>query len=698
MATFIAPVGPLFGPDFVVVTVNDDTGRQYDIEVYPDAMNQELRAAGLSTQYYFQPAHVYLAKKETAPEDFDFGMVVFKGLMTAEDTIGIPEGGTTGGDVEAGGGFLTLSTTFAIPENVIAKVKQKLKAHDHNPPIPRLMNFFNYQDNDPEPELGIVPITKSSVSIEVPELSKVGPDKMPFFISAQGTGKGSIEAHGFNSFLVTCNQLAAGAIAGGLKNGQVGITVHNLLTEQFYINGVTVEVDVDVDKVFDSFSAAVSAGGFLGIDSINASYAYSSCVTNGGITTKMTMNGAVLEQPIKDWITKNVDEMRKTAIDLVKSEIFDWKPTEDAPASTDRGWFSSIFGGSSVSVKAKHEKRAVHFNQTLILNESIAVEQMVSGDLTDLQPAVRAHLDRYLVVLDIAEFFKKVQVIGTSSVNFGEKLPDGTDLRDPIQSVQMQVSYPDFTNPLLGDGKVNLVTHAEGFHYTIGQKDLSAAASLATWSKDDPFDIVNVPFLRLDQNVPEWPKNQVKVRKTLVYDPSDPRVDLKNGGDQLVIERISEDHAPILDPAEVGYVFIHFILGKQLPPNISATLTATIGQRTDTIEINSANQKNILWEIFSDKFFQEDHFTYRLEITATGPNFTDDDVVWSTDADITVPLPVGRLKYLNPFKLSIPNEPPEMTAVIEDYIKRSKPAPAAPPAPAPVLQPAGGGGGGEPVP
>ena len=45
MAEFLSATGPIFGPDFVLVTVNDETGTQYQLEVYPDASNEDLRKA-----------------------------------------------------------------------------------------------------------------------------------------------------------------------------------------------------------------------------------------------------------------------------------------------------------------------------------------------------------------------------------------------------------------------------------------------------------------------------------------------------------------------------------------------------------------------------------------------------------------------------------------------------------------------------
>ena len=103
MATFLSPLGPLFGPNFTMITQNDETGREFQLQVYPDANNPELRANGRPTHYYFVPKRVFLAKKQTAPADFDFGMTVFKGLLTGETTIGITDDVTAGGAVETGG-------------------------------------------------------------------------------------------------------------------------------------------------------------------------------------------------------------------------------------------------------------------------------------------------------------------------------------------------------------------------------------------------------------------------------------------------------------------------------------------------------------------------------------------------------------------------------------------------------------------
>jgi hypothetical protein len=274
-----------------------------------------------------------------------------------------------------------------------------------------------------------------------------------------------------------------------------------------------------------------------------------------------------------------------------------------------------------------------------------------------------------LAIIDIGEFFKKLQVAGTSAVNFGEKLPDGTDLRDPIESVQLEVSYPDFSSPGVDNQPPNLVTQAQGFHYTVGNKDANRGAELAVWTKDNQFDIVNIAFLRLDNPPKGWPADQVKLRKTIVFDGLDPRVELADGTSTVIIETVGAVHAPKLTVDEVGYVFVRFMLDRQLPPNITLTLTATIGARTDTLTITQANQKNVLWEVFSDKYVNETAFTYSVAVEVVGPNFTDDAVSYQSPAPISVPLQTGRLKYLNPYKVALPTPPADKVATINAYVK-----------------------------
>jgi hypothetical protein len=648
----LAPLGPLFGPNSVIITVNDETGRRFQLQVYPDANNPALRAAGLQKHFYYVPQTVFLAKKETAPTDFDFGMTIFKGLITGEGTLGA----SPAGDQEIGGGFCVFKTTFAIPESVIAGAVQQLRQQDPGQPIPIL---------------GLIPIVSNDVTIEVPPLQ--GGPNVPMFINAQGTGKGSIDATGNSSFLVTMNEFAAGAVGGALKQGKSPFTVHYNLKEQFWIGECDASVHVNIDKVFDQFSAALSAGGFLGIDNISLSAAYQSCITHGGISTDIKVNNAVLspEDPLKKMIDAQVEDMRKQAFDLAKHEIFDFTPTADPPATADRGFFSQVFGGASVSMKANFQHRGLHFDQTFTVSGSLAAYSTISGDLSDLEPEIRAHLDKYLAIVEIDEFFKKVQVAATNNVVFSEVLADGTDLRDPIKSVQIEVGYPDFNHPLGANGQIDPQFRAEGLHYTVGNRN-SRASEIAQWTRDNPTDVINISFLKLAGPVAGFDPDEVVVRKTIAFDPLDPRVELSSGTSIFVREERTKGHAPKLTADEAGYIYVKFRVDRPIKSDaITLTLTCTIGSRRNIFTITKANQDNVLWEIFSDKFIDQTSFSYNLQVEIVGPDFTDEPVDYGTSAPVQVPLPSGRIKYIDRLTLQLPTPPPDKIETINQYIKAS---------------------------
>lgn len=671
MANFVSGVGPLFGPDFVMVAVNDENGTPFQVQVYPDAHNPQLKAAGLPTQYYFQPARIRLAKRHDSPQDYDFQMTLFKGLADSEDSIVPAEMEGT----ELGGGYCAFSTTFGLPPNIVDQIRQKLKTRDHGDPGPRLGPFFNFQQNDPTPEVGIVPIVDSTITCAIPDPAVLG---NMFKASAQHAGKGSIEAQGLTSFLVSANVVQAGAIASAMKDGvSPPFTIFNTLKESFYINNVTVNVHVDEDKVYDSFSASVSTGSLFGIDSFEWDTAYSNCVTSGAITTTITMNDTALPEndPIKKWITDKVDSMRQMAVDLVKKEIFDWDPAaNDSKASADRGWWSSIFGGSKVSLKSTHERKHVVHDDTLILDQTISVTQTVSGNLNDLMDKLPEELGKYLAVVDIFEFFKKIQVCAQNTISFIEANADQGILPDPVVSGQIQAGYPDFNDPVV-NGAVNLNFKGNGGHFPPGSSEAVGPPSPAIWTKTNAQDLVNIEFLRLDNAPPEWPENRVNLKYKLVFDSRDPRVKLTKAiapNDPAIAEweEITTDLKPKLTASRVGGVFVRFLLPiTPIPKGVTLTFTATIGGDTyPPIIANSNKWKNVIWEVWSDKYLDETEFSYTIKAQVNGPGFFDPPVVWSSAQPEKVSV-TKTLRMVADISVVLPEVPADKLETVNKYIQ-----------------------------
>ena len=147
------------------------------------------------------------------------------------------------------------------------------------------------------------------------------------------------------------------------------------------------------------------------------------------------------------------------------------------------------------------------------------------------------------------------------------------------------------------------------------------------------------------------------IRKTIVYDADDTRVDLADCISILVREEKTKNHIQSIHTDEVGYILGKFRVDRPLPNDaVSMTLTCKIGNRTDTFKITKTNYKNVIWEIFSDKYFNETSFTYDLQVEVAGPNFMDEPVRWGTSTSVRVDLAPGGFKwfeYMLRYRLSL---------------------------------------------
>jgi hypothetical protein len=375
-------------------------------------------------QFYYMPQNLHLAKLPNS-DDFDFSVTLFKGLMTAEDTLNSGNVASVGGEIDAGGAFVTFSTTMAVPSSVLSAATAQIKAGMFSNPPPRIAAHCQVGPADLVAPLGCVPIARNQVTIEVPNLPASPPpagapptgasaapgasspaaaggaqpstptatpaaapaplpnNGNPWFISAQGSGDGSIDASGISSFLVTCNQYAAGAIVGAVQDGKPPFTVHSHLTLMFYMNACQIHMDVDMDKTFTQFSGALEAKYMFAQADLSANY--QSLVTSGAITTIINENGVAVDPDTKKLIDTQISNMQSNAWDLVKNDLFNWQPTPDAPASASTG----ACGGAAVSLKMNYQKRGQHLWNDFTINETVTRLTVADGDLNELGPAVR---------------------------------------------------------------------------------------------------------------------------------------------------------------------------------------------------------------------------------------------------------------------------------------------------------------------
>ena len=147
-------------------------------------------------------------------------------------------------------------------------------------------------------------------------------------------------------------------------------------------------------------------------------------------------------------------------------------------------------------------------------------------------------------------------------------------------------------------------------------------------------------FLKLSDPLPGWEVDEVILRTTIVFDSTDPRVELSNGGTVYVKKDKRKGGMLFVDNWEVQHMLVRFRLDRPIPNEaVSATLTCKIGERKDRLDITKDNQRNIIWEIVSDKYRDETYFTYDLQYQVVGRNVTDEPVRWGTEVPVKVDFP-----------------------------------------------------------
>jgi hypothetical protein len=223
------------------------------------------------------------------------------------------------------------------------------------------------------------------------------------------------------------------------------------------------------------------------------------------------------------------------------------------------------------------------------------------------------------------------------------------------------------------DRSIALMTRAEGFHYSPTHIDQAAPVTLASWSRDNPKDIINISFLRLDKKAGNWDSDQVKIKKTLIYKPDDARVDLSNGTTTFSSEVITTDHAPVVGPDDVGYIYVKFFLDRPIKSsNVTVTLTIQMGGRTDTLVMTNDDPKAnpvAIWQIWSDKYFSQTMARVKIDVEVAPPpsDFGGTAVQWSGNQ--AVPLNLGRIKRIVPYKIIVPPlTDPDQNALVGKYI------------------------------
>ena len=82
-----SPIGPYYGPNKLLIVQDDEDGNTYQLNIFPDLFNDELRTAGKPLAFYYLPDSPRMARYENG--DYMFHFTKFAGVLTADDNIAV---------------------------------------------------------------------------------------------------------------------------------------------------------------------------------------------------------------------------------------------------------------------------------------------------------------------------------------------------------------------------------------------------------------------------------------------------------------------------------------------------------------------------------------------------------------------------------------------------------------------------------
>ncbi|MCD0469900.1 hypothetical protein [Flavobacterium sp. JAS] len=526
---------PHAGAGTVEILLEKEDGADFAVLFSPDPNNMLLRDAGLPMQFYYYPRNPRLAKHPDGR--FKFSMQVFKGEGDSSTVIGAE------GLEEEAGAYTTFTSTIDLPEDLLKKAIDKLKAKLHtsfnNQRQSQLFGLFSYLkgvDRDfNETNVRPIQLTENMISMHVVgEKSPNNPfgGANPWTFNVQGEGAGSTFGLGDNVLSVLMGRNSASLVKSALEAGTNNLAVENKIKYKGYMPTTTIKTTVDVKKVHTYFSAKANVSWSF-VD-VNWESEYEKILTQGGIVSEIITDNQFSNEERKKVEEALLTKQREFAFQMVQKQIFDAPEKQFTPAATPEkpgGFFRILFGGGSVGVSLKSgtQIRQVQFTDEIKFSAIEVMDSKISGNLTPLTlksgAAAKEDLKKYISTVPLDEDFSKVQVI--TSLNGGLiKLDKDNDIVNdsPVSQVSIEVGYPDSTGKLIWKSSGRMIA-PEGTPYVKNMsrtgKEIDAIFP-ATWSdKSREKNAFVFDFVKHNGST------KVKVRQEVMYE-KDKRIKVKD--------------------------------------------------------------------------------------------------------------------------------------------------------------------------
>lgn len=495
------PIGPYYGPNRLLVVPRDEDGTAYQLNIFPDLFNEQLRQAGKPLKFYYLPDAPRMAKNESG--DYMFHFTRFSGVLTADDNIAV----ASPGQVETAGGVLAFTTTLKIPDDVlddaVALIRKEIK---NNARYSQDKYFALGPDSDWQIEIGVVPIVDNDVSVSnlspenISDPATQSPDN-PWLWKMQGEGKGTINPVGNNAYTAMVGQYPAQIIEQAFHGVSSPVFVHNTLRHKFYTGSFKASVHGEWSAIFNHFSADLKARYLWAQADIQA--AFNSAVKAGVITKSVTIDNEVLTPEREQMYEAQVDKVFDKFMDAAQKAILDVQPAaiENAKAA-DTGVI-----GVSFAMKLQHDEHhlSLDFNETI--DETYLKDNTISAHLMgfyDVLEEDKKAEEKYFDTVHLAEGFRKIHVIASARAFW----PEGDKEGDPIEQLLLEVGYPDAAG--------NIVYKNSGLFMDNVLAAKSTTLAPAVWTKDNKDRIIIFDFER-QSKLPKERQNIIYVKRKVRF-------------------------------------------------------------------------------------------------------------------------------------------------------------------------------------
>jgi hypothetical protein len=464
-------------------------------------------------------------------------MQVFKSEGDSSTVIGAE------GLEEEAGAYTTLTSTIDLPEALLKKAIDKLKArlnsdykNHRNSTLFGLFSFLIGVDKDFN-STNVRPIQLTQNNIAMHVVGEKSPNNPfgganPWTFNIQGEGAGTTFGLGDNALSILMGRNSASLVKNALEIGSNNLVIENNIKYKAYMPTTVIKTTVDVKKVHTYFSAKTSVSWSF-VD-LNWEHEYEKILTEGGITSEVITDEQFSNEEKKKVEDSLLQKQREFAFEIVKKQIFDAPEKQFTPVSSPEkpnGFFRLFMGLGSVgmNLKSGSQIRAIKFTDEIKFSAIQVLDSKISGNLTPLTlksgAEAKADLKNYITEIQLDEDFSKVQVI--ASLNGGLiKLDKDSDIVNdsPVSQVSIEVGYPDSKGKLIWKSSGRMIA-PEGTPYVKNTsrsgKEIDAIFP-ATWNdKSKEKNAFVFDFVKNNGS------SKIKVRQEVMYE-KDKRIKLKD--------------------------------------------------------------------------------------------------------------------------------------------------------------------------